>query len=373
MTTAATVTPGVRRRWIAVDCPAWAQAHASTITVSGGRRVAAWFAGTHEGTPDNRIWVAATANGEWSAPRIVADSPVAHWNPVLAVGPDDALWLFFKRGARISEWQTWVVTSVDHGDNWSEAVPLVDDDRRPRGPVKNPPLLLADGTWLAPGSVEEWSPLVAWSAFVDRSTDKGKTWTVQEIPLDRTGFQGAGVIQPALWHADDRVFALARSTEGVAYRSWSDDAGRTWSPMQPTSLANNNSGLAVVSIGSDLVACVHNPVSGDWGHRCPLVISLSADRGESWTRAVTIEDGRTLVDDAPLLLPSAGQGSGFAPADRGVWTDGVGEYSYPSAVVDGDELIVTYTWQRRGIVEARVPLELLTRAISRMSSEETEK
>ena len=47
---------------------------------------------------------------------------------------------------------------------------------------------------------------------------------------------------------------------------------------------------------------------------------------------------------------------GFTPADTGVVTSGVGEYSYPTVVLDGSDLLVTYTWQRRGIVLARLPI-----------------
>jgi predicted neuraminidase len=38
-----------------------AQCHASTVAVVGGRPVVAWFAGTREGTPDNRIHIAGPA------------------------------------------------------------------------------------------------------------------------------------------------------------------------------------------------------------------------------------------------------------------------------------------------------------------------
>jgi predicted neuraminidase len=39
-----------------------------------------------------------------------------------------------------------------------------------------------------------------------------------------------------------------------------------------------------------------------------------------------------------------------------VVTSGVAEYSYPYAVLDSDQLLITYTWQRRGIVLARLPV-----------------
>jgi predicted neuraminidase len=81
-----------------------------------------------------------------------------------------------------------------------------------------------------------------------------------------------------------------------------------------------------------------------------------------------VEDGVTPVEPGP-----AGRDTGVAdepeqwrvlPTDEGVRTSGEGEFSYPSAVLDGttdeaETLIVTYTWQRRGIVEARVPLDLI--------------
>jgi hypothetical protein len=76
---------------------------------------------------------------------------------------------------------------------------------------------------------------------------------------------------------------------------------------------------------------------------------------------VTVEDGVTPVADDPFLVPSLPPpGPAFEPADGGVGTDGSGEYSYPAAVLARDTLLITYTWQRRGIVEALVPLEALT-------------
>jgi predicted neuraminidase len=157
------------------------------------------------------------------------------------------------------------------------------------------------------------------------------------------------------------VHALLRSTEGRALRSSSADGGRTWGVASATGMPHNNSGLTVVGLGDGRVACVHNPVSGDWGARCPLVVSVSDDDGAAWREVVTLDDGRTPVDDDPRLEPSR-RSTGFAPADDGVATDGTGEYSYPAAVLDDDALLVTYTWQRRGVVEARVPLDLLRAA-----------
>jgi predicted neuraminidase len=343
----------VARSFVTVD--RGAQCHASTVAVAGGHPVVAWFAGTREGTPDNRIHVA----GQHGGGRVLdTGRDVAHWNPVLAAGPDGALWLFCKVGARISEWITLVTRSHDGGATWEPVRELVPGDRSGgRGPVKNPPLRTPDGLWLAPASVEEWGERPRWSPFVDVSADGGATWERSPVPVDHAALSGAGHIQPALWWGPGGPVALMRSTEGRAYRSDSPDGGRTWTPAAPTDLPNGNSGLAAVALRSGRVACVHNPSAQDWGVRCPLVVSVSDDDGWTWRQVLTVDDGAIPVDSAvPLRHGSAGS---FAPGDGGVVTSGAGEYSYPTAVLDDDRLLVSYTWQRRGIVLAEVPLALL--------------
>lgn len=348
------IATGVRREFVTVDDPRWTQCHAATVALAGADPVVAWFAGTREGTDDNRIVIVGPA-GE----RVLdTGHRVAHWNPVLAPAPDGSLWLFLKVGARISEWITLVTRSADGGASWTPARPLVPDDvSGGRGPVKNPPLRTPDGLWLAPGSTERWGEPARWDPFVDVSADGGASWDRAPIPVDHTALRGAGHIQPTLWWGRRGPVALMRSTEGHAHRSTSTDGGRTWSAAAPTALPNNNSGLCAVALPSGRVACVHNPSAQDWGSRCPLVVSISDDDGLSWRTALTLDDGQTPVDPAVPARLDPDARPGFAPGDAGVVTSGVAEYSYPGAVLDdADHLIVTYTWQRRGIVLARLPV-----------------
>lgn len=339
----------MEREFVIVDDPRWKQCHASTVAVADGEPVIAWFAGTREGTPDNRIvvWRGGTTQ--------VLDTgvEVAHWNPVLATAPDGTLTLFLKRGPRISEWTT-LVTRWRAGC-WGPVRELVPGDvSGGRGPVKNPPLVAPDGRWLAPGSVEHWGERPRWDPFVDVSPDSGATWVRSPIPVDHTRLRGAGHIQPALWWGSAGAVALMRSTEGCAHRATSLDGGRTWAPAVPTTLPNNNSGLTAVALPSGRVVCVHNPSAQDWGSRCPLAVSVSDDDGCTWRPAMIVDDGSPWPGVAQRLDPSARPG--FDPGDAGVVTSGVAEYSYPSAVLDGTDLLVTYTWQRRGIVLARLPI-----------------
>src|SRR5690625_4707302 len=229
----------ITRTWLSPRLPPGTQVHAPTVVNTPSGLVAAWFAGAHEGSSDTRIHLSRHRDGRWTPPEIVAPAPTPHWNPVLAHAPDGDLWLFFKRGPAISSWVTWVVTSADDGATWSAPRRLVERTSGDpeagsggRGPVKNPPVRIG-GAWLAPGSTEVWHPAPRWEAFVDISTDGGKSWHQAPIPIDRAKVRGAGVIQPALWPgADGVVHALMRSTEGRAFTSRSTDGGRTWAPAQ---------------------------------------------------------------------------------------------------------------------------------------------
>ncbi len=57
--------------------------------------------------------------------------------------------LWFKVGPQIPAWRTYTAVSTDEGESWSEPAPLVPGDAGGRGPVKNKPLILGDGAWLA--------------------------------------------------------------------------------------------------------------------------------------------------------------------------------------------------------------------------------
>lgn len=292
---------------------------------------------------------------------------------MLAPGPADDLWLFLKAGPRSSEWVTLVTHSFDGGATWERARELVPGDASGgRGPVRNPPLVTPGGLWLAPGSTEHWDEPARWDStvwdstvgdstvgdstvwdpFVDVSSDGGTTWQRAPIPVDHAALTGAGHIQPALWWGRGGPVALMRGSEGCAYRSTSPDGGRTWTTAVATALPNNNSGLTAVALPSGRVACVHNPSAQDWGSRCPLSVSVSDDDGLTWTDALVLDDGSPWPGVPQRLDPAAKPG--FVPGDAGVVTSGVAEYSYPSAVIDGDRLLVTYTWQRRGIVLAEL-------------------
>lgn len=297
--------------------------HASTlIHLVDGKYLAAWFSGTKEGTADVAIHGAVrNADGVWGKPEQWSRiGELAHWNPVLFQPEENGeILLFFKVGYQCEYWQTWITRSADDGKNWSPAMELVPGAANSRGPVKNKPVLLTDGSLLAPNSLEDNKK---WRCVTDRSTDGGKTWKSSlEIDIDRFGENDRGVIQPTLWEsAPGKVHMLTRSSSERIYRSDSEDYGQTWCKLYSTGLPNNNSGIDLDRSAVGILLLAYNPVAKNWGERTPLTLAVSSDNGGSWENLCELEN---------------------AP----------GEYSYPAVIaLPGKRFAGTYTWKRETIM-----------------------
>lgn len=311
--------------------------HASTILrLDNGEFLSAWFGGTKEGNDDVAIWMAKRKEN-WSRPRKVASSNEPHWNPVLFQLNENKILLFYKVGQEISKWRTMLCFSLDQGETWSEAKELVTGDRGGRGPVRNKPIRLKNGTILCPGSSEDG----IWEAFVDISIDdcesliksqsikidsityeKGQRTVKKEesdIPVSEQSFYGRGVIQPTLWQNEDgSVHMLLRSTESSIYKSDSKDFGKTWCSAYKTELPNNNSGIDVVKMDNGLLVLIYNPVGVNWGKRSPISVAVSTDGGQSFQKELDLDTGE-------------------------------GEFAYPAIIAHNNQVFVTYTYQRKSI------------------------
>lgn len=299
----------------------FAQCHASTLVRTADNQfLVAWFGGTHEKHDDVGIWLSKGNAFHWSDPRQVAKIRFEpHWNPVLHRTDNNDIILFFKVGKVIDQWETWFIVSSDNGTTWSQPQELVKGDHGGRGPVRNKIIVLQDSTWLAPASNELKGN---WNAFVDRSTDRGKTWTTTSfLTYSKDSIPGEGIIQPTLWQsADASVHMLLRSSAGVICRSDSKDNGLTWSPVYKTQLPNPNSGIDLTQLSEGTLALLYNRSGKNWGPRWPLAVAASYDDGKTWPLTTDIEQG-----------------------------SGDDEFSYPAIVQYGDTLFATYTWRRQRI------------------------
>lgn len=314
--------------------------HASTVLpLDDGVVLAAYFAGEREGADDVGIWLSRRADGIWEAPvRIAKVAEAAHWNPVLMPVPG-GIRLIFKVGRRIPQWRSWTCVSMDAGATWTEPTPCPGCDAA-SGPVRSKPLYLADGSLLAPNSVETDR---SWRPRIDTSYNYGESFPVTSwIPMDtapegasaeKNVITGKGAIQPTLWEsAPGHIHALLRTTQGHIFRSDSIDYGRTWCRAYNTGLPNNNSGIDIAQLDGRLYLAM-NPVSGNWADRTPLAIMTSDDNGQSFTDFLTLEDEK----NDPML---------DAPSGSRRYT---AEFSYPAIVARDGRLHVTYTYLRRNI------------------------
>ena len=306
-----------------------ASVHASTVVkLKDGNVLAAWFGGTAEQGQDVRIWVSRRTQEGWEKPyKVESGVDEAHWNPVLFEKKSGEICLYYKVGSEIKDWKTYVAVSTDGGKSFSDSRELVEGDVGGRGPVKNKPIYLSNGTLLAPAS-DETTP--AWFAFMDISEDDGNTWSKVVIQKPDEPYCGrpSTMIQPTLWEEPaGEVHALLRTNRGFAYRTDSKDFGKTWSTAYITSVPNNNSGLDLVKVAGGKLALVSNPVQGHGGARTPLTLAFSHNNGLTFEKELTLEDNK-------------------------------GEYSYPSIVADGNKLYITYTHQRKTIAFFEVELIL---------------
>lgn len=303
------------------------QYHAPTIVETDEGLLAAWFGGMYESHSDVCIYKSARIDGKWNIPEKVADGITndgTHypcWNPVLFRKDNGEIILYYKVGASPREWWGMYKISKDNGRSWSEAFKIPDNLL---GPVRNKPVALKGGTVLYPSSYETSQH---WRVYIEKSDQELKNWGKTDI--NNNGFNA---IQPTiLYYGDERFQILCRSKEKSIVESWSDDSGKTWSPLQATSLPSNNSGIDGVSVENDLQLLVLNPT--DRG-RYRLVIVASHD-GKNWHEVTVLENNPVADFNYASVIEGKKASS---------------EFSYPAIIKGQDGKIhITYTYNRETI------------------------
>jgi predicted neuraminidase len=321
-------SPGELRREFIYERAEFPSCHASTIVEIQDGLMAAWFGGEAEGRDDVSIYTSRFSGGRWSPPEKVAeglmpgdDRRYPCWNPVLFQPAEGPLLLFYKVGPRPHSWWGMVMSSADQGRTWSKPKRLPDGIM---GPVRAKPIQLADGTLLCGSSTED----AGWRVQMEFTRDPFGEWS-RTPPLNTAEEWGA--IQPTLLqHSDRRIQILCRSRQQSVLEAWSEDAGRTWSPLVRTPLPNPSSGIDAARLKDGRFILIYNHLP----------------RGREMLNAAITSEGRTWEAAAVLEQEP-------------------GEFSYPAVIVSRDGLVhVTYTWKRRLIRHVVLdPARLRTRPI----------
>ena len=264
--------------------------HASTIVETRDGLVAAMFGGTREGAADVGIWVSRHVKGAWTAPVEVATGVqpdgTRHpcWNPVLFEMPDRSLALFYKVGPDPRNWWGVVRSSTDAGRDVGRCPAAA---RRRAGPDQEQ--ARAARGWHDHQSeqqrIERQAEPVArpFRALDRQRTDLDHCPTrARRCERDRacTAFSRVCSCYPG-----GRLQAVGRTRSGRVFQTWSEDGGRTWSPLGLTTLPNPSSGTDASTLrdGRQLIVYNHTPKG-----RTPLNIALSRD-GTTWEAALVLE------------------------------------------------------------------------------------
>jgi len=305
-------------------------AHASTLTpLPGNRMLAFWWAGSRESGPDVKVFASTWANGAWSAPWVVASRASLSaelgygvrriGNPVAWTDRNGKIHLYVVAtglggwaAARIAH-----IVSQDHGATFRvrrvlPTSPLFNTSAL----VRTAPLALNDGGWWLPVYFEIGNKYPMLMAF---DADGNPT------SLARIG-QSTSTLQPAIVAVSQtEVRALLRddSDQRRMQHASSLDGGASWQDLPALDLPNHNTSMAALRLPGGQFLMLHNHAADDASARSVLRLSISQDM-RSW---------RTVADVA-----------------RGKVGD---EFSYPTMQLVGDELHITYTWQRQAIAHHR--------------------
>jgi predicted neuraminidase len=320
----------VYERVIGPEFPGKYKHPASIEQLASGDLYIAYYGGDGEYADVTAVYGMRKKKGEsnWSAPKIIADTPFySDGNAVVWQAPDGLVWLFYvcRFGDTWSTSRIKAKISRDDAQSWSDSFMVAMEEGMM---VRSRPLLLANGDYLLPvyhetGFDQEKVGADSTSLF-KRFDPKKKKWT--ETGRIRSA---RGNIQPSVVQlSDDHLVAYCRrgggygpGTEGFVVRAESHDGGNSWSEGQDTKFPNPNAAIDFLKLKNGHLLLVFNDSPLD---RTPLTVAISTDNDKTW------------------------------PARRNIAV-GNHDYGYPYAIQTADGKIhIVYTSEARSVINHAV-------------------
>lgn len=316
----------VFERVIGPEFPGKYKHPASIEELASGDLYIAYYGGDGEYADVTAVYGMRKKKGEsqWSAPKIIADTPFySDGNAVVWQAPDGLVWLFYvcRFGDTWSTSRIKAKISRDDAQTWSDSFMVAMEEGMM---VRSRPLLLADGDYLLPvyretGHDPEIVGADSTSLFL-RFDAKKKKWS--ESSRIRSA---KGNIQPSVVQlGNDDLVAYCRrgggygpGSEGFVVRSASHDGGKTWSEGHDTKFPNPNAAIDFLKLHNGHLLLVYNDSPLD---RTPLTVAISGDGDKTW------------------------------PARRDIAV-GNHDYAYPYAIQGRDGKIhIVYTSEHRSVI-----------------------
>jgi predicted neuraminidase len=307
-------------------------AHSASVDSLGNNQlIATWFAGSHEGAPDVKIWQSFYQNDTWTMAKAVVDKELIAnslkvlvrkvGNPVVYRSYDGTLYLFVVY-VSFGGWSGSKVVyfkSYDNGLHWLAPKPIIlSAVFNISNLIRTNAISLQDGSFYLPIYHEvifKYPEL----AYFDKN---GNFIEMRKIK------NALRVIQPSFVPINQRIayiYLRNHMEEDLPlYMQTSYDYGYSWSHLIKTNIENQDSSLATIRLPSGLLVMVRNLF-----HRNNLIVSASKD-GYHWFDVFSLEKG--IVHD---------------------------EFSYPSIKYSDGYINILYTWQRKNIKHVRFNLAWL--------------
>lgn len=266
------------------------QLTSSMAVSSEGRLWATWFAGK---TPaeDENSYVVVTTSGDggksWTEKFYIdpdGEGPLRAIDPELWIDPEGTLWLFWTKtigfdGKNAGLWAKTNNNPNKEDSKWSKP------KRVGTGIIKGRPIVLSTGEWVFP--ISTWRETDN-SAKVVVSTDKGKTFSIRgscNVPKEVRDYDEPMIVE----RKDKSLWMLVRTKYGIG-ESISNDRGKTWSALIPSSIQHPTSRFFIRRLSSgNLLLVKHGPINERIG-RSHLTAYLSKDDGYNWLGGLLLDE-----------------------------------------------------------------------------------